>query len=176
MSAEVLALRSPRLDRRTLAWVGGLALALLAVRAALRGIHVPGHAALPALGAFVLAQERLRVQGAALAVALSAGALGALGGFGSVGAFASWLLAALVVDAAAWRSPDFASRLVTCALIGALAGSLRILLDLPVLFSGAADLGAPALLSLAGHAGFGALGAALVPLLRRRSSDRSALG
>jgi hypothetical protein len=167
MSAGSLPVGRPRLDARALLWVGGLAAALVAARAALRGIHVPGHAALPALFLMVTAAARVRVPGAALAVALPAAAGAALGVLAGPGGVASLLLAALVVDAASWLRPRFVASAAACAGVGALAGALRLVPDLPLLLGGLPDLGAPAWLSIAAHAGFGALGAALVPLASR---------
>jgi hypothetical protein len=167
-----------------LLWIGGLGAALVVARAALRGIHVPGHAALPALFALVLAAARVRVPGAALAVALPAWAGSALGLLAGPGGAASLLLAALAVEVAAFLAPGFARSVAASAAVGAAAGALRFVPDLPVLlggiggiggiggFGGLPDTGAPVLLSVAGHALFGALGAALVPLLFYRF-DRS---
>jgi hypothetical protein len=172
-----------------LLWIGGLGAALVVARAGLRGIHVPGHAALPALFALVLAAARVRVPGAALAVALPAWAGSAFGVVAGPGGAASLLLAALAVEVAVLLAPGFPGSIAACAAVGAAAGALRFLPDLPVLLAGIggfgaggpgglADAGAPALLSVAGHALFGALGAALVPLLLRRldGSRRSLRG
>jgi hypothetical protein len=168
MNAGSLPVGRPRLDARALLWIGGLAAALVVARAALRGIHVPGHAALPALFLLVLGASRVRVPGAALAIALPAGAGAALGLLAGPGGVASLLLAALAVDAAALLAPGFSRSAAACAGVGALAGALRFVPDLPALVGGLPDPGAPALLSIAAHAAFGALGAALVPLVSRR--------
>ena len=171
MSVGSPPLARPRLDARALLWIGGLAVALVVARAALRGIHVPGHAALPALFLLVLGADRVRVPGAALAIALPAWAGASLGLLAGPGGAASPPLAALAVEAAARLAPGFFGRVAACAIVGALAGSLRFVADLPVLLGGLPDAGAPSLLSIAGHAAFGALGAALVPLSTRRGSS-----
>ncbi len=172
MKARSVSVRRPLIDARALLWIGGLAAALVATRAALRGIHVPGHAALPALFVLVLAASKVRAPGAALVVALPAWAAASSGWIGGPGGATALLLAAASVEGASFLMPGFTGRPLACAAAGALAGSLRILPDLPMVLGALPDPGAPALVSLLGYAIFGALGAALVPLLTRARESR----
>lgn len=167
MKARAESLHRPHVDARAWLWIGGLAAVLLAARAALHGIHVPGHNALPALSILVLAVSRVRAPGAALAVALPAWAAGSAGWIGDAGGATALLLAAACVEIAARLAPGFSERALACAAVGAVAGALRFLPDLPMWLGALPDPGAPALLSVVSHAGFGALGAALVPFLTR---------
>lgn len=171
MNAGSLAVGRSRQGARALRWIGALAAALVVARAALRGLHVPGHAALPALYLLVLGASRARAPGAALAIALPACAGVALGLLAGPGGVASLLLAALAVETAAFLAPAFVRSVAACAGVGALAGALRFVADLPALLGALPDPGAPALLSIAAHAAFGALGAALVPLATRRRDE-----
>jgi hypothetical protein len=170
MTTQPSVLPAPRADARTLLVLFGLAAALVMARAALRGLHLPGHAALPALFVLVLARASAGRSGAAAAVAAPAFVLSSSGLAAAPGGAASLALAVLVVEVAGALVPSFVTRMLACAAVGALAGAARLLVDLPALAVGAPDPGAPALLSAAAHAAFGALGAALVPLLggRRR--------
>ena len=171
MSAGSLPAARARLDARALFWIGGLGIALLLARAAARGLHLPGHAALPTLFLLVLGVTRVQRPGAALAVALPALAGASLGLAAGPGGAPTLLLAALAVETAAWLAPGFVASAWACAAVGALAGALRVVPALPVLLAGLPEAGAPLWLSVAGHAAFGALGAALVPLSTRRGSS-----
>jgi len=155
--------------------VGACALGLLVARLASRGIHVPGHAALPALFFLVYAAKRVPRTGAAGATALPTIAASLLGFAGDAGGAATLLAIAGVVEAAAFLAPGFATRLVPCLIVGLVAGAARIATQAIPLALGQPDLGAPALASALGYALFGALGAALVPAVdslraRRRAS------
>jgi hypothetical protein len=104
-------------------------------------------------------------------VAATAGLLGAgLGMGGGMGGVLTPLLAGAVVDGAGrWARPLFA-HVVTLALLGAAAGFTRFV---PALFVDASAGGsfaavtAQAALTALPHAAFGALGAALVPVVMR---------
>jgi hypothetical protein len=166
-----------RLGVRRLALLGGLALGLVAVRAVLREVHVPGHVALPTLFSLVLARFVAPGVPAASGVAATAGLLGAgLGLGGGVGGVVTPLLAGAVVDAAGRCAPPLFSHVLTLALLGAAAGFTRFV---PALLVGAGTGSSDALVAHAAlaalpHAAFGALGAALAPAVLRARGRRPA--
>jgi hypothetical protein len=165
-----------RLGVRRLVLLGGLALGLVAVRAVLRDVHVPGHVALPTLFSLVLARFVAPGVPAASGVAATSGLLGAgLGMGGGVGGVVTPLLAGAVVDAAGrWARPLF-SHVVTLALLGAVAGFTRFVPALAVdAFAGpsVAAVVTHAALAALPHAAFGALGAALAPAVLRARGRR----
>jgi hypothetical protein len=152
-----------------------LGAALLGMRAALRDVGIPGHAAAPALFFLVLGRSLVPRRGAALAVAATTGLATALGVTGGPGGAVTLLLAAVVVDGVGLLRPGFVTSLPACAAVGALAGAARLLPALAMLAAGSLHAGGvPPLLSGLAHAAFGALGAALVPAVRGRPSRPAA--
>jgi hypothetical protein len=159
---------APRLDVRQLAALGTIALGLVAVRAALREVHVPGHVALPTLFSLVLARSVAPGVPAATGVAATAGLVGAGFGMGlGIGGALTPLLAAAVVDAAGRFARPLFDRVATLALLGAVAAATRCV---PALFVEAAASGslAAALWTALPHAAFGALGAPLALAVARQ--------
>jgi hypothetical protein len=158
---------------QTLLVLGSCAAGLLIARMASRGIHVPGHSALPAMFFLVYAAKRVPRAGVAAAVALPTVAGAQLGIAGDAGGAATLLSFAALVEAARFWKPAFVGSVVACAVVGLLAGAARLATQAVPLALGVPDTGAPALASLLGHAAFGAAGAALVPLadaLRHRAA------
>ena len=159
---------APRLGARQLAALGAIALGLVAVRAALREVHVPGHVALPTLFSLVLARRVAPGVPAATGVAATAGLVGAGFGMGlGVGGALTPLLAAAVVDAAGRFARSLFDRVATLALLGAVAAATRCV---PALFVESAASGslAAALWTALPHAAFGALGAPLALVVLRQ--------
>lgn len=165
-----------RLGVRRLLLLGGITLGLVAVRAALRDVHVPGHVALPTLFSLVLARLVAAGLPAATVVAAGSGVLGAgVGLGGGVSGVLTPLLAGGVVDAAGRFAKPLFSNVVTLALLGAVAGFTRFVPALVAALVAAGSLDAitaQAALKALPHAAFGALGAALAPAALRAGGRR----
>jgi hypothetical protein len=157
-----------RLDARAVAELLAIGTALVFARLALRGLHLPGHAELPTLFALLLARGRVRHVGAALLAGAPAAAACAVGWIGGPEGALSLVLAAVVVEALGARVAGFARSALACAAIGAAAAATRAVLELPAILAapGAAAAG-HGLFTAVAHAGFGALGAVLVPPVLR---------
>lgn len=167
MSAGTSVAASRPFGRRALLTLAAFAAGLLLARAALRGIHVPGHTALPALFFLVLAVQRVRRTGAAVIAAAPTMLASQLGLVGDAGGAATLALTACLVEAAAVLAPRFSERVFTCALVGLGAGVARLVPQLVAQLAGVPDTGAPLPASIAGYAAFGALGAALAAATQR---------